>query len=117
MWAPRLPHGFAWYAGRYPTGSSASAADCEKHPASPVHSLRIATLQPRPYGHTDAFAIGPLSEWSLVQSSQTSGDACTVSRHTHQWYMSGCVSDELGTAGQWGAGVSSQTLGSTGNTP
>ena len=100
MWAPRLPRGFAWYAGRYPTGSSASAADREKRPASPVHNLQIATLWPQPYGHTDTFAVGPLSEQSLVQSSQTSGDAYTASRHTHQWYVSGCVPDELGTAGQ-----------------
>ena len=62
--------------------------------------LWIATLWPQPYSHTDAFAIGPLSEQSLVRSSQTSGDTCTASRHTHQWYVSGCVPDELGTAGQ-----------------
>ena len=46
---PSATHGFARYAGHYPTGSSASAADHEKHPASPVHGLQIATLRPRPY--------------------------------------------------------------------
>ena len=91
---------FPWYAGHYPTSSSASATDREKHPASPVHGLQIATLRPLPYGHTDTFAVGPLSEQSLVRSSQTSGDACTASRHTCQWYVSGCVPDKLGTAGQ-----------------
>ena len=49
--------------------------------------------------------------------SQTSGDAGTASQHTRQWYMSGCVPDELGTAGQWAAGVSGQTLGSMVKTP
>ena len=47
--------------------------------------------------------------------SQTSGDACTASQHNRQWYVSGCVPNELGTAGQWGAGVSGQTLSSMGN--
>ena len=106
MLVSRPPHGSLQYAGHFPTSSSASATDHKKHPALPVHGLRVTTPQPQPYCHTGISAIGPLSERSLVPFSQTSGDTCTASRHTRQWYMSGCVPDELGTAGQWGARVS-----------
>ena len=43
------------------------------------NDLWITTLWPQPYSHTDVSAIGLLSEQSLVLSSQTSGDASTVS--------------------------------------
>ena len=73
------PHRSLPYAGHFLTGSSASATDRKKHPALPVHSLRVATPRPQPYGHTDVSAIGPLSEQSLEPFSQTSRDACTAS--------------------------------------
>ena len=100
MWAPCPPPGLPPYEGHSPTGSSASTAGLKRHPASPVHSLWVTTLWPLPYGHRAVSAIGPLSELNPVLFSQTSGDACTVSRHTHQWCVSGCVPDELGITGQ-----------------